>query len=58
VTDYLTSLANLRFFVEDPFYTGPIRAGECLLVRRSSPPKLLEGAYVARVEVFVASARV
>lgn len=29
-------------------FTGPIRAGVRSLVRRSSPPKLLDGAYVAR----------
>jgi hypothetical protein len=28
-------------------FTGPICAGVCSLVRRSSPPKLLDGAYVA-----------
>jgi hypothetical protein len=29
-------------------FTGPIRAGVRSLVRRSSPPKLLDGAYVVR----------
>jgi hypothetical protein len=29
-------------------FTGSIRTGVCSLVRRSSPPKLLEGAYVWR----------
>lgn len=28
-------------------FTGPIGAGVCRLVRRSRPPKLLDGAYVA-----------
>jgi hypothetical protein len=28
-------------------FTGSIRTGVCSLVRRSSPPKLLDGAYVA-----------